>query len=71
MEIKKLAEARIRYNQLSGNPTNNRDLLLMELPKEKFDNLGSEEYINMINDLSEDDDINQYLSNKYQEAINT
>jgi len=70
MNIQKLAEARIRYNKLSGNPINNKDLLLLELPKEKFKTLENQDYINMINDLSEDDEINQYLTDKYKEALN-
>ena len=70
MNIQKLAEARIRYNKLSGNPINNKDLLLLELPKEKFKTLENQDYINMINDLSDDDEINQYLTNKYKEALN-
>lgn len=70
MNIQKLAEARIRYNKLSGNPINNKDLLLLELPKEKFKTLENEDYINMINDLSDDEEINQYLTNKYKEALN-
>lgn len=70
MDVQKLAEARIRYNKLSGNPINNKDLLLLELPKEKFKTLENEDYINMINDLSDDEEINQYLTNKYKEALN-
>jgi len=70
MNIQKLAEARIRYNKLSGNPINNKDLLLLELPKEKFKTLENQDYINMINDLSDDDEINQYLTDKYKEALN-
>lgn len=65
MELKKLAEARIRYNQLSGKPIDNKDLLLLELPKDKFKKVADDDYISMINDLAEDDEVNEYLTNKY------
>ena len=69
MELKKLAEARLRYNQLSNTPINTKDLLLMELPQDKLQNLSTEAYVNMINDLAEDEEINSYLTNKYKGIV--
>ena len=69
MELKKLAEARVRYNPLSKTPVNTRDLLFMELPQDNLKNIAQEDYINMINDLSEDDEVNQFLTNKYQDIL--
>ena len=69
MELKKLAEARLRYNQLSNTPINTKDLLLMELPQDKLQNLSQEAYVNMINDLAEDEEINSYLTNKYKGIV--
>ena len=69
MELKKLAAARVRYNQLSKTPVNTRDLLFMEFPQDKLKNIAQEDYINMINDLSEDDEVNQFLANKYQDML--
>lgn len=69
MELKKLAEARLRYNQLTNTPINTKDLLLMELPQDKLQNLSQEAYVNMINDLAEDEEINSYLTNKYKGIV--
>lgn len=69
MELKKLAEARLRYNQLSNTPINTKDLLLMELPQDKLQNLSQEAYVSMINDLAEDEEINSYLTNKYKGIV--
>ena len=69
MELKKLAEARLRYNQLSNTPINTKDLLLMELPQDKLQNLSQEAYVNMINDLAEDEEINSYLTDKYKGIV--
>lgn len=69
MELKKLAEARLRYNELSNTPANTKDLLLIELPQDKLKNLSQEDYVNMINDLAEDEEVNSYLTNKYQSII--
>jgi len=69
VELKKLAAARVRYNQLSKTPVNTRDLLFMEFPQDKLKNIAQEDYINMINDLSEDDEVNQFLANKYQDML--
>tara|TARA_R100001015_G_C4629928_1_gene191165 strand:+ start:2991 stop:3206 length:216 start_codon:yes stop_codon:yes gene_type:complete len=66
MELKKLAEARVRYNQLSKKPISTKDLLFMELPQDKLQNISEGDYIKMIDDLSTDEDINSYLNNKYQ-----
>ena len=41
----------------------------MELPQDKLKNIAQEDYINMINDLSEDDEVNQFLTNKYQDIL--
>ena len=67
-QLKELARARIKFNNMTGKKTSDVDLLHAELPKEKLSNIDSQEYSNIINDLSKDMEVKKYLSNKYDNA---
>jgi len=67
-QLKELARARIKFNNMTGKKTSDVDLLHAELPKEKLSNIDSQEYSNIINDLSKDVEVKKYLSNKYDNA---
>jgi len=67
-QLKDLARAKIKLNNMTGKKTSEVDLLHAELPKEKLGNIDSQEYSNIINDLSNDGEVKKYLSNKYDNA---
>lgn len=67
-QLKDLARAKIKLNNMTGKKTSDVDLLHAELPKEKLSNIDSQEYSNIINDLSKDVEVKKYLSNKYDNA---
>ena len=67
-QLKDLARAKIKLNNMTGKKTSEVDLLHAELPKEKLGNIDSQEYSNIINDLSKDVEVKTYLSNKYDNS---
>ena len=67
-QLKDLARAKIKLNNMTGKKTSEVDLLHAELPKEKLGNIDSQEYSNIINDLSKEVEVKTYLSNKYNNS---
>jgi hypothetical protein len=66
MEDTLLNEALVKYNKTQGKKTSSKELLFAELPIEKFKSTSLEGYKNIIDVLSQDDEVKNYLKTRYK-----
>ena len=67
-QLKQLAAAKIELDKKLGKKPTSKDLLYAELPREQFPNMNTEQYSDLIDGLSTDVEIQNYLSSKYDNA---
>jgi hypothetical protein len=67
-QLKQLAAAKIELDKKLGKKPTSKDLLYAELPREQFPNMNTQQHSDLIDGLSNDVDIQNYLSSKYDNA---